>query len=369
MLKKINTIRIIFFRSIAYRTLKALLLIKLMLDKNYSKKLSFNSNLKSILLLLHGGIGDAVVSSGFIKELSNYGIKVLVLAPKHLETFFNDLMPYCTFIPYNTKKTYQTDLIINPYDPDPRDYHILKCLLRISFTSGIFYNQHGIKLFDNIANLESVHFNHRYQNLLQIMKEHFSNLSKLNLELNMAKRYSLNVSSEYSDEVASWVAHKIDKPLIVINCAASDPIRSFSPTLIIQLTEALLNSHKYSVAIFNCPEQTKQEINKQNRTSGVFFSPFQTLPAIVALLFKAHFLITPDTSFVHLAHFTATKSLSIYNNRLCFFRYDNNKMWGPDYPQGGQFFTSDKTYSDIGDDVRKLSFDEIAPTLHELQII
>lgn len=55
--------------------------------------------------------------------------------------------------------------------------------------------------------------------------------------------------------------------------------------------------------------------------------------------------------------------IGIYNNRLANKKYDNNKLWGPNYDQAKQVFSLDHLNTETGDDLRLLPFSELEKAL------
>lgn len=119
----------------------------------------------------------------------------------------------------------------------------------------------------------------------------------------------------------------------------------------------------YTTIVFDCTD-TITYSNYQN----VIANPFKSFMASACLVQHSNFVMTVDTSIVHLARAFDKPQLAIYNNRLFNNKLINNIVWGPNSSQAKQITTKDNLQTEEGDSIANLDIDFIIKNLSDFLI-
>ena len=318
---RINTLRIIRLSIIHW------LVLIILTIKHFVKRNNTTINkIKNVVILMHGkGIGDAIISTGFIKFLYDQNVKVYVIAEPRLSIIYQKMVPECAYIELSkhflikdrTVSNECFDVLVNPYDKDRGEVYVLRTMLRLQYKFSITFNRKtNIFYSKSITDTTSEHFSNRYIKLLDILSENNKKFIPYN--------YHLVIPFSAHERVSNF-AKKSLRPIIVINGQSSEKYRCISDEVISELVLELQKTARYMIFLFN---YKKTDIQDEDYLK---INYYRNLPEILALLFHAEWLISPETSFVHLAKVANVKTLAFYHNQIVFGRYNSDSMFGPNF--------------------------------------
>ena len=354
--------RINHWRKAKFRQLRDFILLTWYFTK-YQKHHE-NHNLDDIslsnsiaLMMLDNGIGDTIVMSGLIHELRQAGKKVYCICNPRTAGLFTNMID-CDGIyvlPERPKRkdilalNLSFDAMVLLSDPDKNLRFNIMLLTAINYKFSLGFNHKDNRFFDlNIIREEQgTHWSDRMADCAHHLGVTIDNY-----------QYHLKFTKDCIEEVDKFINTVSDKKLVVFNPVASDKFRSLSPDVIRKTLLWLQDNSKLQIVAYNIFDE---DIKRDFPT--VIFNPFKQVDRSIALLGKSSFLITVDTSFVHAGRFFNTPMIGIYNNRFANKKYDNNKLWGPNYDQARQVFSLDHLNTETGDDLRLLPFSELEKAL------
>ena len=329
----------------------------------YRGKTTLNaSEYHSICVFLHAQmIGDALVTSGFINRLRQQGFDVSVVVNEKIATLFDSMLTADAVyvIDHKNVKTIASqlkekgiDLVVDFSDFENTSVLREKTLSLINCKHAIGFNNPVNTTYDtNIITPESVHITERMTRVLSLLGIQ-ENLSPLLV---------------FKDAVMADTRHfaeSLGKKLIIVNPFASMNIRSLSMSQIYSVLDYLEQLTGHITVIFDLGVEI--DLSKYQH---IVLNPFRDIPRSFALVQFADFVITVDTSVVHLSSILNIKQYCIYNNRKFNEKFENNIVWGPNSPLAVPFYTNEFIGSDNGDDVSKfdisLLINRIASDLNE----
>lgn len=350
------------------------------------------------LLMVGKGIGDAIVLSGFIDILKQHSCKVSVICYDRLmnvvPSFLSTVDEFILVDKHDCALKYMFnrknfDVVVDFFDPDVNfDHHKLKFFLKLKCHNIIGFNQNNNALnfipspgmedterhYSNVVKNfyaksytynETQPFSHR---AVKILNEYFG----LNIP-SEKYRYRLDISDKTDSSVSSYIRELKNNSskegctpqIIVFNATASDKYRSLSPDLVNRMCEYFINcTNEYRVIIMNF----KQEDLKVT-SPKIIFNPFKTFDEVIALIKYADFVISPDTSIVHVGCTFDKNAIYFYNNRLLNTGHENNVVWGPINKNYLQVFSDQFVRNVHGDDLRELKFSIVKDALIKMEII
>lgn len=319
-----NHRRIDFFRKIR------MVLTKLIFDCDGA--LVDGQTEKNILVFrLDDKLGDAVVSTGFLKSIKSFysDYKLIILAgPQTAEIYkglsFVDEVVTCKKGMGSLVKAYSVlrkrsyRFIVNTsHILSPRVVMLLS-LLKASDKIGFLNSNY--KVFSATAEYDS-HKDHvlvRYRKLIELMGVKQPDL-KYVVEL---KKDSLKKASEA-------LARFSGKKIVILNSFAGARLRNFSKETTVEVIKRLTADGKTIVISaanrgdHNILNEWRREFNLAN---WVQLPEFSSLEDNLALINLADLVITPDTAWVHL-------SAALERNLVAVYREDaeekNSLIWAP----------------------------------------
>ena len=364
-IKKLNWQRIEKSREIRFKIVKKMW-------KSTTKQVSITElqKTKSILVWGGGGIGDAIVISGFVKVLIENGFEVSVVASERNCEFFNTMkMLKRIFIMHEERyvsskellKIYgkrKFDLLIVLYGKDSfiEAYSLLKFYktLNISYIMG----------FDDSLGLYDISINYMGTGLKRRMDEHFSKrfyylLAQLGIkEYNLS--YCIDIPQKYIDETCSFIDLFKNKKIVCLNPFSSTEFRDFSFEQIKKILN-YLDAKKNIVVILLGTKKQMDSLKNIALPKTAIISPFEDFFYGACIVKLADLIITTDTSIVHLANAYNKRMICVYNNRRLDYGESNNIVWGPNYENALQLFTKANKGTPDGDYIRDFDVEEMYP--------
>lgn len=362
-IKKLNWQRIEKSREIRFKIAKKMW-------KPTTKQVSLTElqKSKSILVWGGGGIGNAIVISGFVKVLTDNGFEVSVIASERNCFFFNKMkILKRIFIIHEERyvssrellKIYgkqKFDLLIVLYGKDSfiEAYALLKFykILNISYIMG----------FDDSLGLYDVSINYMGTGVNRKMDKHFSKrfdylLAQLGItEYNLS--YCIDIPQKYIDETRSFLDLFKNKKIICLNPFSSTDFRDFSLEQIKKILNYLDSKKDVKVILVGTQKQLCL-LKKYELPKTAIVSPFADFLYVAGIVKFADLVISTDTSIVHLANAYNKKLICVYNNRILDYGEQNNIVWGPNYKRAIQLFTKDNKGTQDGDYIRNFDVKEM----------
>ncbi len=305
-------------------------------------------NTKSVaIVMINCGLGDAIVTSGMIKVFRDHGIKVNIIGDKRNVAIFKNLVKVDKF--YS-----ETELMF-------------KFWVRFDATMSFFIGHHRNAIACMKAKLRSgcmIGYSSPYPELFDYNftftgHEHFSLMCERVLKevfpfLEYEKySYAINLEKACLESAHRFLEKEHiaeNSKIIVINQKASDKLRSLSDETMKKLVSELSAANKYEIVLLNISDS-----DLYKNINHVHINDLKSFSEVVALISFSSFLITTDTSFVHVGNALDIDAIGIYNNRGegCFC---NNIVWGPNYKKALQIFSTENVGTGNGDDLRKIDY-------------
>jgi len=298
------------------------------------------SKVKTVLLIRNEGtIGDIVVTTPLIKSLNNKGFNVDILVTrksaialkynKHVRNIYEaDDCNHQTFLKeYNHTVPVDT---INALRNNAYDLVIDLCLFDIPV--------HRMKLYYDINAKCVAGFNkwnciNRYSLSIPFKngKDHVTKAitamaEALDVDNYSRSPYDLDLPEKYVNDVKEYFNTLAGKK-IVINYLTGSSERDFSQQQVSGIIR-LINEHYPDVSIVIIDRYKQLDIPLPE---NAVLNPFNTLHHVMALIYSADVVISPDTSIVHIAAAWEKTLVSVYKNVT-----DNNDLWGPEYNNASQ---------------------------------
>ncbi len=305
---------------------------------------------KTVCIFMHTqAIGDAIVTSGFIKSLRDSGKKVYVIVPSRILFLFEEIIKVDGCYEFNKKtlkniaqrlNKVQVDLIVDFFDFDHAVKYRLETLFFIKTKHAITFNHPEHTIFDtNIINIENIHITNRMIYVLNLLKIKNSNY-RPQLLLNESKfpepyDFSRKIKTRYNK-------------LIIFNPFGSHSSRNLSQDQINKIIDYLGSNTDFYTIIFNMGKNIHL-----GTWDNVIYCPYLDAQKSFSLICSADLVITVDTAVVHLASAFDIRQYCIYNNRMHIGKYNNNIMWSPNNNNAIQLYTSEHLGTIEGDDISK----------------
>ena len=360
-IKALNTQRIRFFRQI--RKSISLRVAYFLFEKRRTRFSVSEIHLaqKIGLVMVGTGIGDAIVMSGLIKILHLAGKMVFVICDYRQYQIYSELISVDKiFIVKEGRGGYKSakslnihvDVVVDFRDPDHKLYERIWLLQAVKYKYAVGFNQTDLRFFDvNILRDEiKTHWSDRLLDFAKLLHVKFKNFS-----------YDLHFSDLTKVRVNELVKNIHKNKIVIFNPTASDRYRSLSIEFIQELLTYLGRMSNVAVIVLNVKDK-----NLIKEFPNVIFNPFVGLGENFYLVSKCSLMITVDTSLVHVGNFFDVVMIGIYNNRLADGKYNNNILWGPNYPKAIQVFSCDHEGTETGDDLRKFQFQELEKKLRKI---
>ena len=291
-----------------------------------------SNKIKSILFLRYDGkIGDMVINTLMFREIKKQypDIKIGVVTRGGATAVIQDNKYVDKIYKYDKKSSEITRLA--------KELSKEKYDLLIDFTELLRVNQmkfinlcdarinmglekEGWKLFD-ISYKKS----EKNEHVTEIYREILQKLGIKNIDL----QYDLQNNSENISKVTEYL-QKIGeyKKLVILNPFAASKHRSLNSEKIQMILEIVLKEQGTKVILVSAKENRALISEYANKYAGRIFVPdFDKIMETAELIKRSDFVISPDTSIVHIATAYDKKMIAIYREDN---PEDNNSiLWGP----------------------------------------
>lgn len=350
--KKLSTLRRWNRKKNYFMKALRMRIAKIIWDNRRKKPFALQDIQKILLLRNDDKIGDMVVSTSIMRELSAQGYTVDVLAtPKNIAVIQTN--PRLNKVLNTDDEDISAQLKAENYDliidmGDKISPSSLRFLQSIAGKNVIGFNKEKYNIYN-----KSIHYK-KYNDHIT------SRYSALMKELGLSN-YTTNYELFYPKELDAKVTHFLQETghekFVLINSFAADSRREISLIQLKELIDALKITH---------PEMGIVLLDHLKRINiplpeGVYISPFNTIPSATALIAQVDMIISPDTSIVHIAATYNKPLIALYGNDL-HGEFINSDVWGPGYTDAIQLRTLDKYHpvssipvNDIVAAIKKLS--------------
>ena len=344
-LRRWNRSKNYFMKSLRMRFAK-------MIWDHRSKKAFALQDIRKILLLRDDDkIGDMVVSTSVMRELSKQGYLVDILAtPKNAAIV--QYNPYVNKVLSTEAPGIAAQLSAEKYDlvidmGDKISPASLRFLRNLSAKNVIGFNKENYNIYNKSVQYHDFngHITNRYDLLMQVMGL-----------ADYSTQYELFYPAELDQDVLSFLQKMGHEKFVLINAFAADSRREMSFSQLEELIHSLKNLYPNTGIIL------LDHLNKIDFTlpEDVYISPFNTLLSAIALISHIDMIISPDTSIVHIAATYNKPLVALYGNDL-HGKYVNSDVWGPGYANAIQLRTVNKYH-----EVSSIPVSEIIAAIHKL---
>lgn len=296
---------------------------------------STRENKKVCLLLINIGLGDAIMATSFLRALKNAGIDVDVITAKKIVPLFQGNRDIHNIIVYGETAKYRDqvyDWVIDPYSHCgwyfTHKYVKLLAQLKYKALSG-FDVKIPSKYNDNyVPSIKKIHITDYYLHVLRFC---------LNKQDMLPENYVLSFAPETRETAAGYLASLPAKTIKIAFCPyASTDKRSFSSEQINEFLALLSNHADTSIILL----MEKSKLASITLPENVFFFEAPDFMCAAAVLSMSDFVVSVDTSFVHVANSYNKPSLvfysSVYNDG-----YNTDDLCGPNYPNAQQIIAKE----------------------------
>ncbi|WP_031491049.1 glycosyltransferase family 9 protein [Succinivibrio dextrinosolvens] len=321
-------------------------------------KLFYKEKNKDIAIILDGGLGDAIVASGLVDNLKKNDYKVMFFCLPHYIDYFETTRTEDNYLKIEYKsdfvkiydesgseiqdRRFSFDSVIALIDLPKNKYRILNFASKVRYKKLIGINQKYLWTYD--INLKSKISSHITRLLYDIQYLFIKDIPY------SSYRYSLAIHQSCKD-YASAILEKFNpekRKTVLINCRTSMSSRCLSLDTVKMIIDELQCKNNYEIFLVNCNFNASELLDEN--IHYLTFSHFGEICSFISLI---DFMITPDTSLVHVGCVFNTRAICIYNNRLYNNKIANNILFGPGpfYENAVQVFTDEYKETEEGDDI------------------
>lgn len=335
------------------------MIAKFLLDKKHKTNKVLNlSELKTVLFLRDDNkIGDMVVTTILFREIKKKypKIKIIVLTGKDSKEIIK-YNPYVDEIVetrgkilkdlliYFKLRKYKVDIIVDTLSFDPRPLYLLKLrIINPCFLIG--YDKEHYNVYDHTIKSDNYsHITKKYGWLLDYF---------------LIDDYSFDYDIFFGS--LRYENRDIDninvKNKIVINPFAASLHRTFKSTKLQELVDKIKSTIQCNIFIL-CQNNNYDHIkNLQDVKILKVSSPLET----AHIISKCDYVVTPDTSVVHIARVFNRKIIVLYLD--CSNNEEKaDKIWAPSYDNAVQIFVDTKN-GQLENDLVNIDNDVIVETL------
>ncbi|MCC2677666.1 MAG: hypothetical protein K0R29_242 [Pseudobdellovibrio sp.] len=315
---------------------------------------------KNILVFrLDDKLGDAVVSTGFLKAVKKAfpDYKLTVLAgPQTAEiykglSFVNEVVTckkgfVALFKVYSLLKKRTYKYIVNTsHILSPRVIMLLSCL-KAEVKTGFLNSE--FQVFSETADYSenNHHVLIRYRKLIELMNVRDADL-----------KYVVELKKESLQKAAEAYQAFSGKKVVILNSFAGARLRNFSKTTTFEIVKRLVDDGQTVViSAANAGDHRiltdwRKELNMENWKQ---LPEFSSLEDNLALMSLADLIITPDTAWVHLA-------AALEKNLVAVYREDteekNSLIWAPAHKNSRVVYAPNTTENPH--DINNVSVDSV----------
>lgn len=191
--------------------------------------------------------------------------------------------------------------------------------------------------------------------------KHISEMYKTILGLLDIKNPSLKYDLKIDEKTKKNLLKKYDynKKRVLINPYAASKYRSFNKINIKKIIEKVLKNNDVSIFILGEPSRKDEilTIIKELDNENIFYPELKGMEDVISFLSIMDFIITPDTSIVHIASALEKPMIAVYRKD----KYgENEELWGPNSKKAKQIFSID-TNNKKGEeqDINYFNIDEV----------
>lgn len=293
---------------------------------------------KSILFLRDDGkIGDMVVNTLMFREIKKRypSIKIGVVAREDAKEIikYNSNVDIIYIYEKGKEKELAKKIAAKGYDvlvdfSELLRVNQMKLINLCKAKVNIGLDKENWKLFDiSYKKDETKHISDLYERVLKLFR----------IE-DIIPEYEINIPKESMDRVDKIVAGC--EKIVVLNPFAASKHRSLNEENIKKIAEKLLKNEGGTLFIIGEPDKKKEIENIIKDIDGdVRYPELKGILDVVALISKSSYVITPDTSIVHIAAAFKIPMTAIYRTDLGNDK--NSKVWAPNYKEAKQIFSKD----------------------------
>lgn len=285
-------------------------------------------NCKSILILRQDRIGDLLVSVPFIRNLRNSipNADISILLSKRNSVAYSCIRNYINhyyILPRNIffslwlifKLQKKFDLIIDPFDNPSVTSSLLVKTLKPKYSLGFIKENSSV--YTHIVELPDKSKFHIVERLANLLIPFGLKPNEVNLYLEYP-RFKNNLLPPKSN------------PRLGINISGSSPLKFWGRNNFLMLMNLILSKFEFEIIIFST-KKYKNELGSFEKIPNVQIAPFtNNFDEFASMIATCDYLITPDTSVVHLA---SAFKIPV----LAFYQYIDPKFGMPWLPYGNKF--------------------------------
>lgn len=338
-----------------------------------SNKFFYNQLNNKIAIILDGGLGDAIVASGLVDNLKKHDYRITYLCTPNYIDYFETTQTKDDYFVIDFKSDFVRlfdkqgkkiinrdrcfDYVIALIDFTQNKYRILNLASKIRYKELIGLNQKFIWTYDkNLNYTVSSHITKTFYDIQSIFIKDIPYSSyHYSVDINQScKKTAQEIFKKFNPQKRSS---------FLINCGASSSFRCLSFNTLKQLLDDLQQKKEYEIFLVNCNFDVSDLLD--NNIHLLSFLHFGEICFFISLV---DYLITPDTSLVHIGCLYQTKSICIYNNRVCNNRIANNIIFspGPFYDNAIPVFTDEYRETEDGDDIKNIKYKYLKKGLQKL---
>lgn len=295
------------------------------------------TKVKSILFLRYDGkIGDMVINTLLFREIKvKYpNIKIGVLARGVAKEIikYNKNVDKIYDYEKGLEKKIAKEIASESYD------------VLIDFSEMLRVNQ--MKLINLCAAKVNIGLDKKKWNLFQLSffkddKKHISNLYSDVLNLLSIETKNLDYEIQLPEESLSRVNAIVNEnKYMVLNPYAASKHRSLNKDKIVETANFLLNHQEGLLYIIGEPSKKNEILDICKKIgSRARYPELNGILDVAAFISKANYVVTPDTSIVHIAAAFKIPMTAIY--RADSLEDTNSRLWAPNYSNARQIYSID----------------------------
>lgn len=294
--------------------------------------------IKRILLIRDGGIGDAICSYPLIRELKkNYPNSKIDIFASLNNSFMYKYTPWINniYLKYKKRQWYKTWFEVFKMRRNRYDLVIDDTVIRLHKTIYTIlikpkfvvasadkkdrygFNRNSLSFYDRVYETN--------ENIIHIVDRRLKALNCLNIT-NYNNKMTFFLPSKLDNKIELFFNDLKSFKLIALNADSSQKTRALNKNQIIELSR-LLNNDKIKIIPLCIPSKIAylKEIIKDNNLTNVIF-PYETKTIYEAaqILNNVDLLISPDTSFIHIASGLNIPTIGLFwNNPIKYIEWDS----------------------------------------------
>ncbi|WP_114766010.1 glycosyltransferase family 9 protein [Vibrio rhodolitus] len=320
------------FRDVLRRTLGIWLF-----DKDKTTQFDLTKTASILFIRNDAKLGDAIVSSGLIRKLRKHrpDITIKVLTIPAMESLFKEHFGVDQVIHISKRPSYseirqvseqvgQVDMVVSlNLDMKMKDIYLLNCLNSM-VNVGV---DQGVKLVNvNIAaNIENQHYADKF--------DYVASLVGVN---GPSENYIVPLLQNSIEKVNDFIQQNQIHDYVLLNPFGSGHSRKLNKSSISRIIETIeANDPSLNVVLLSSPD-TRQQLTEMNLTSNkvYHFDKSASIYDAMAVINQAKFVVTVDTSIVHIATGLGIPQVAIYSDDKI-----NYQNWHPNSGLSSILFT------------------------------